>query len=72
MVGVTDTTGAGDTFAGALLAARLAGNDWPEATVAAQEAAATHLRAIAAGGDKPQVKPRSDPGREAPEPGRET
>ena len=46
--GVTDTTGAGDAFAGGLLAARLAGNAWPEATVAGHEAAAAHLVTIAA------------------------
>ncbi len=46
--GVTDTTGAGDAFAGGLLAARLAGNTWPEAVVAGHGSAASHLRTIAA------------------------
>ena len=45
--GVADTTGAGDSFAGGLLAARLAGNAWREATVAGQAVAAAHLRALA-------------------------
>ena len=44
---VPDTTGAGDAFAGGLLAARLAGRAWPEATAAGQAVAATHLRALA-------------------------
>ena len=44
---VADTTGAGDSFAGGLLAARLAGNTWREATVAGQAVAAAHLRALA-------------------------
>ena len=45
---VPDTTGAGDSFAGGLLAARLAGSGWLEATAAGQAAAAHHLRALAA------------------------
>ncbi len=45
---VPDTTGAGDSFAGGLLAARLAGGDWLEATASGQAAAARHLRALAA------------------------
>ncbi|MYI19588.1 MAG: hypothetical protein F4121_05725, partial [Acidimicrobiia bacterium] len=45
---VPDTTGAGDSFAGGLLAARLAGSDWLEATATGQAAAALHLRALAA------------------------
>ncbi len=44
---VPDTTGAGDSFAGGLLAARLAGSGWLEATAAGQAAAARHLRALA-------------------------
>ena len=44
---VPDTTGAGDSFAGGLLAARLAGSGWLEATAAGQAAAALHLRALA-------------------------
>lgn len=44
---VPDTTGAGDSFAGGLLAARLAGSGWLEATAAGQAAAAHHLRALA-------------------------
>ena len=44
---VPDTTGAGDSFAGGLLAARLTGSSWLEATAAGQAAAAHHLRALA-------------------------
>ena len=65
---VADTTGAGDAFAGGLLAARLVGNAWPEATMAAQAVAAAHLRAIAVPDDTVQVGPGPDFGREAPEP----
>ena len=46
--GVEDTTGAGDAFAGGLLAARLAGNTWPEAVAAGHTTAATHLLTLAA------------------------
>lgn len=53
--GVTDTTGAGDAFAGGLLAGRLAGDSWPEAIVAAHEAAAAHLVTTAA------TAPTTDP-----------
>ncbi len=42
-----DTTGAGDAFAGGLLAARLTGSTWYEATVAAQAVAAAHLESLA-------------------------
>ena len=44
---VPDTTGAGDAFAGGLLAARLEGCTWREATVAGQAAAAAHLESLA-------------------------
>lgn len=44
---VPDTTGAGDSFAGGLLAARLAGDSWPEAAAAGQAVAALHLQALA-------------------------
>lgn len=66
---VPDTTGAGDAFAGGLLAARLAGNAWPEATAAGQVVAAGHLRAIAVPDDAAQVGAGPDPGGEAPAPG---
>ena len=46
--GVPDTTGAGDSFAGGLLAARLAGNAWPDAIVAGHTTAAVHLLSQAA------------------------
>lgn len=49
---VPDTTGAGDAFAGGLLAARLAGNAWPEATAAGQVIAAAHLRALTAASEE--------------------
>lgn len=49
---VPDTTGAGDAFAGGLLAARLAGSAWPEATAAGQATAAAHLQALAASRDR--------------------
>ena len=52
---VPDTTGAGDAFAGGLLAARLAGNTWPEATVAGQGIAAAHLQALAMLDDEEEV-----------------
>jgi len=45
--GVTDTTGAGDAFAGGLLAARLAGTAWPDAVVAGHTTAAVHLFSLA-------------------------
>ncbi|MCE2531859.1 MAG: sugar kinase [Acidimicrobiia bacterium] len=44
---VPDTTGAGDAFAGGLLAARLTGCTWPEATAAGQTRAADHLESLA-------------------------
>lgn len=50
--GVTDTTGAGDAFAGGLAAGRLAGNSWPDAVAAGHEAAAAHLVAITAAAGK--------------------
>ncbi len=40
---VTDTTGAGDAFAGGLLAARLEGADWSESVKAAHRSAKEHL-----------------------------
>ena len=46
--GISDTTGAGDAFAGGLLAARLVGNAWPEAIVAGHTTAAVHLLSLAA------------------------
>ncbi|MCY3787112.1 MAG: PfkB family carbohydrate kinase [bacterium] len=64
---VPDTTGAGDAFAGGLLAARLAGNAWREATVAGQVVAAAHLRAIAVQDDTAQVGAGPDSSREVPE-----
>ena len=45
---VSDTTGAGDAFAGGLLAARLAGRPWPDAVAAGHEAAAAHLLSLTA------------------------
>ena len=69
--GVTDTTGAGDAFAGGLLAGRLAGNTWPDAVVAGHGAAAAHLVTIAtasaAGGTTGQGGAVHEP-----EPGRDT
>ena len=65
---VPDTTGAGDAFAGGLLAGRLAGKAWPEATAAGQEVAAAHLRAIAPTPDGAPV----GAGGGGPEPGSET
>ena len=44
---VRDTTGAGDAFAGGLLAGRLTGSAWPEATLTGQQVAAAHLARIA-------------------------
>ena len=66
---VQDTTGAGDAFAGGLLAARLAGNAWPEATAAGQVVAAAHLRVIAVPADTAQVDAGPDAGGEASESG---
>ena len=62
---VPDTTGAGDAFAGGLLAARLAGNTWPEATVAGQGIAATHLQALAMLDDEEEAGPGLEAGGEA-------
>jgi len=44
---VPDTTGAGDAFAGGLLAAHLEGCTWRAATVAGQAVAAAHLKSLA-------------------------
>ena len=46
--GISDTTGAGDAFAGGLLAARLVGSAWTEAIVAGHTTAAVHLLSLAA------------------------
>lgn len=43
-----DTTGAGDAFAGGLLAARLLGASWDEAVRAGHRSASAHLKAIGA------------------------
>ena len=48
-----DSTGAGDAFAGALLAARLAGADWPEAASAGCAAGA---EAVGLVGGRPRVR----------------
>lgn len=69
--GVTDTTGAGDAFAGGLLAGRLAGSTWPEAVVAGHQAAAARLLTIATTGDAGGPTREGGVGDE-PEPGRDT
>ena len=43
-----DTTGAGDAFAGGLLAARLLGASWDEAVRAGHRSASAHLKAMGA------------------------
>ncbi len=50
---VADTTGAGDAFAGGLLASRLVGGTWPEATTAGQGVAAALLQALAEASEEP-------------------
>ena len=55
---VPDTTGAGDAFAGGLLAARLTGSAWPEATAAGQATAAAHLRSLMVPDENAQLSQR--------------
>ena len=66
---VRDTTGAGDAFAGGLLAARLAGCTWPEATTAGQGIAAAHLQALAGWDDEDAADPGLEASDGAPAPG---